>query len=293
MSPFSFTITVAGIGIGFYAPQPMEIPLELRPFLTPGAPEQERYEIVLIRKPLDFSGPPVFTSDRLAVYVHGETISRVFLPLKGPDGCIPVCSLRPSGQNTLYLPASDWARYERKCTLSLLLGPESLLLRHDALLLHSSVIRYRGQALLFSGPSGVGKTTQAELWAKYRRAEILNGDRCVIAKRGEAFWGCGSPYSGSSGVYRREEAPIRAIILPEKGPENRIERVPAQEAFRSLYRELLGNLWDQGFTAKLLALLQALVLQIPVYRLSCRPEEAAVQLAEQAVFESADRLSPD
>ena len=84
---------------------------------------------------------------------------------------------------------------------------------------------------LVAGSSGVGKTTQAELWGKYRRAEIINRDRCVIAKRGEQFWGCGSPYSSSSGIYRQKEAPIRAIILPEKAAENRIERITAQEAF--------------------------------------------------------------
>lgn len=290
MSGFSFKVTIAGIPICFSSPQQMEIPLELRPFLTPDASAQETYEIVLIHQPLQFQHEPVFCSDRLAVYSDEDTVTRVFLPLKAPDGCIPVCRQRKNGQNTLYLPASDWRRYERKCTLSLLLGPESLFLRHDALLLHSSVVQYCGQALLFSGPSGVGKTTQAELWEKYRQAEIINGDRCVIAKRGEQFWGCGSPYSGSSGIYRRKEAPIRAIILPEKAAENRIERISAQKAFRCLYRELLGNLWDRKYTEKLLNLLQALVLQIPVYRLYCRPEEAAIELTECRIFNSRENV---
>ena len=58
-----------------------------------------------------------------------------------------------------------------------LLGLETLLLKYDGLLLHSSFIRWRGEGILFSAPSGTGKSTQADLWVKYEDAEILNGDR--------------------------------------------------------------------------------------------------------------------
>ena len=284
MSVFSFTVAIAGIGINFTAPRHMEVPPELKPFLTNSVPIQETYEIELIDRPLVFENKPVFSSCRLAVYANEDGVTRAFLPLQAPDGCIPACRMRRNGINTLYIPANDWQRYERKCTLSTLLGPETLFLRHNGLILHSSIVRYSGQAVLFCGPSGVGKSTQAELWERYRNGEILNGDRCVIMKRGDTFFGCGSPYSGSSGVYKQEEAPIRAIILPEKSLENRIERIEQGKAFRQLYRELIGNLWDEAFTGKLLELLHELVLHVPVYHLYCRPEEQAVELTHDAVF---------
>ena len=284
MSVFSFTVMIAGIGIQFTAPRPMEVPAELQPFLTNGVPIQETYAIELIDRPLVFADKPVFSSCRLAVYAHEDEVLRVFLPLQAPDGCTPVCRMRKNGINTLCLPASDWKRYERRCTLTTLLGPEALFLRHNGLILHSSVVRYKGQAVLFCGPSGAGKSTQAELWERYRNGEILNGDRCVIMKRENAFWGCGSPYSGSSGIYKQEEAPIRAIILLEQSLENRIERVEQGKALRQIYRELIGNLWDEAFTEKLLALLQELVFCVPVYRLYCRPDEQAVELTHETVF---------
>jgi hypothetical protein len=164
------------------------------------------------------------------------------------------------------------------------LGPEALFLRHNGFILHSSVVRYEGQALLFCGASGAGKSTQAQLWEKYRQGEILNGDRCVIMKRGDRFYGCGSPYCGSSGIYRKEEAPIRAIILPVKATENRVECMKPEEALRKLYREALVNLWDVNFVNQLLDLLQELVLRVPVYSLYCRPDEQATELTLQAVF---------
>ena len=57
--------------------------------------------------------------------------------------------------------------------------------------LHSSYIIYHDKAILFTGPSGIGKTTQAELWRDYQGAEIINGDVTLIRKwdgRYCAFW---------------------------------------------------------------------------------------------------------
>ena len=284
MGNFSFTVEIAGIVIRFEAPYAMEIPPELRPFLTDKTQAQEVYRIELIHRPMEFDTPPSYTFSGLEVHFCDGAVYRGFRQLKTADGCVPHCCLRSSGEHTLYIPASDWARYERNCTLSVLLGPEALFMRHRGFILHSSVVRYEGQAVLFCGASGAGKSTQAQLWEKYRQAEILNGDRCVIMKREDGFYGCGSPYCGSSGIYRKEEAPIRAIILPVKAAENRIEPMKPEKALRQLYRECIVNLWDVTFVDQLLELLQELVLHVDVYTLYCRPDAQATEVALEAVF---------
>jgi hypothetical protein len=284
MSIFSFTVEIAGILIRFDAPRIMEIPPELKPFLTDKTQVQEVYQIELIHSPIHFCTSPSYTSTGLVVHSCDGATYRAFLPLKTTDGCVPQCCLRSNGRHSLYIPAIDWERYERNCTLSVLLGPEALFLRHNGFVLHSSVVRCEGQTLLFCGASGAGKSTQAQLWEKYRQGEVLNGDRCIVIKRGDRFYGCGSPYCGSSGIYRKEDAPIRAIILPVKATENRIERMKPEEALRKLYRETLVNLWDVNFMNRLLDLLQELVLCVPVYSLYCLPDEEATELTMRAVF---------
>ena len=284
MKLFSFTVEIAGVSIHFEAPRVMEIPPELKPFVTNNTMAQEVYRIELIHDPIIFDTSPCYTSTGLNVYsIEGATY-REFSHLKAADGCIPVCCLRNTGDHTLYIPAIDWEHYERNCTLSVLLGPEELFLRHNGFILHSSVVMYEGYALVFCGASGAGKSTQAQLWQDYRHGEILNGDRCIIMKRGDLFYGCGSPYCGSSGLYRRETAPICPIVLPVKAEENRIERLKPEEAFRKLYREALVNLWDTRFINTLFDLLQELVVRVPVYSLYCRPDEQATELTRQAVF---------
>ena len=55
-----------------------------------------------------------------------------------------------------------------------------LLLPFSCVLLHASVIEYAGGAVLFSAPSGTGKSTQAALWARHRGAHIRNGDKAGV-----------------------------------------------------------------------------------------------------------------
>ena len=64
--------------------------------------------------------------------------------------------------------------------------------------------------ILFSGVSGAGKTTQAELWMQWEQARQINGDRPILVSKVIREWlGCGSPYAGSSECYINECIPIK------------------------------------------------------------------------------------
>lgn len=63
---------------------------------------------------------------------------------------------------------------------------ERILMEQEAAILHASFIEYEGQAVLFTGPSGIGKSTQAGLWEQYEDAQILNGDRTILRKKKES-----------------------------------------------------------------------------------------------------------
>ena len=55
--------------------------------------------------------------------------------------------------------------------------------------MHASLVDRSNKGLMFLGPSGIGKTTQAELWMKYRDAEIINGDMVFVKQGGRLFPG--------------------------------------------------------------------------------------------------------
>ena len=137
---------------------------------------------------------------------------------------------------------------------------------------------HKGDVISVIGPSGTGKSTQADLWKEYTGAKILNGDRAMIRRMGDGYRVYGSPYAGSSGIYTNLSVPVRAIVTLEQGKENRLIPLSPVDAFRKLYRELTVSLWDAGFVEKASEELLEMIGRLPVYHLICTPDRAAVDL---------------
>ena len=161
---------------------------------------------------------------------------------------------------------------------------ETLLLRFRALVLHSSLIRTEWGGIVFSAPSGTGKSTQARLWQERYGAEVLNGDRAGLRQHSGGWTAYGLPFAGSSGIYRNESVPLRGIITLGQAGENSIRPLRAREAITKLYPEILLHRWDKSSAEAGFDLLLALVQQVPVYHMDCLPDYGAVELVKRTVF---------
>lgn len=163
------------------------------------------------------------------------------------------------------------------------IGLETVMLQHNAFLLHAAFISADGQGIVFTAPSGTGKSTQAALWEKYRGADILNGDRVGLRKHKDGWRGYGLPYAGTSGIYRAESAPVRAIILLSQAKENRVYPVSGAQALRFMYPELTVHRWEPEFVDRALSLFNELCTDVPIYRLECTPDENAIRTLEKVL----------
>lgn len=163
------------------------------------------------------------------------------------------------------------------------IGMETLLQQYHGLLLHASLIQYAGKAIALSGPSGVGKSTQAELWHSCLGASILNGDRAILRKTEKGWMAYGSPYAGTSGIYKNEQAPLAAVVLLQQAERNFLQKVTPIMAFSCIYPEISVHHWDRSFVEKTTDQCLQLMMEIPVYKLECLPEEGAVQLLKKGL----------
>ncbi len=163
------------------------------------------------------------------------------------------------------------------------IGMEKLLLQHQGLLLHASLIKYADNAIAFTGPSGVGKSTQANLWHNHMGADILNGDRAALRKGVGGWTAYGSPYAGTSGIYKNDAAPLAAIVLLQQAAENRFRPATEAESFRYIYPELSMHHWDKHFISEATDLAIRLLADVPVYVLECRPDESAALLVKKGL----------
>ena len=153
-----------------------------------------------------------------------------------------------------------------------------ILLHRGSLILHASYIIWNGRAILFTAPSGTGKSTQAELWAEAKNAEIINGDRAVLREKDGGMWSYSLPFAGSSGICLNKSAPVRAVVVLAQAAENSVCELAPAEAIKHLYSQYALNRWNREEVEAVLGVLTKMVRKIRVVKLDCRPDQSAVEI---------------
>lgn len=287
-----YIFTIAGIKICIKSEKEISYSREMLPFLTETETEYEYEYCVETEKENEIENTEKH-AEKLNSYIFrdGEKIYRkMFSFHNGKRIPLMLCRGSDIGRYQLILPGcmgNCKVLFERG-RIAPYLAIEEILLKEEAFILHASFISWHGSGILFTAPSGTGKSTQAELWRRFRGAEIINGDRAVIRKQGESYIAYGSPYAGSSNIHKNESAPLKAIVMLSQGKENRIGASRKKESYIRLLKETLVNSWNPEFMKKMMELLWEVVEDIPIYDFSCRPDESAVETAEKILFEKED-----
>jgi len=164
------------------------------------------------------------------------------------------------------------------------LGIEKIVDNANGFILHASFVELNGKAILFTAPSGFGKSTQAELWKNLRGAEIINGDRAIVKVKGDKLYACGLPYAGSSEYCKNVEIPLEAIVCLIKGKTTKIDVLKGGQAFREMWEQIVVPTWDKGMVKRIACRLERVLLSVPIYYLECTPDETAVKILEQALM---------
>ena len=162
-----------------------------------------------------------------------------------------------------------------------LLALEKLMIQHDSLILHSAYMLRDGKAILFSAPSETGKSTQADLWERYRGTRTVNGDRSLLIREKDGWYAYGWPVCGSSKICHNESYPIQAIVMLHQSKTNEIVRIQGFEAVQKLMAQITINMWNTEYQIKTMDLIEEMIGDIPVYELGCDISEEAVRCLEK------------
>ena len=156
---------------------------------------------------------------------------------------------------------------------------------YDAFPMHASCVSINGEGVIFAGNSGVGKTTQAELWQKYLGAEIINGDKAFVREINGDFYGCGLPWRGSSEYCLNKKTRLKGIVVLRQAEKNRISELNESEATEYFMPHVFMPHWDTECLDNTFRTMEKLIKEVPVVLLECRPDEDAVKLTYKALFE--------
>ena len=186
-------------------------------------------------------------------------------------------------QHKVLLEKSSFTDFVSSQTALSAMAAEHLIAQADGAIFHCSYIEYNGKAILFTAPSETGKSTQAELWNKYRNADIVNGDRAAIRLIDGQLYAAGIPFAGSSTYCHNRTLPLAAIVYLGQAPVTTIRRMSGYQAFMKVWEGVSVNTWDKQDMEKASALVKKLVETVPVFHMPCTPDEDAVIVLEKAL----------
>ena len=272
-------VTAAGVTVVLSAPHPLKINRPFEPFIDGKGESVWHVELVPVEHLPELEGPPAASLMEYMVFRHDRTFVYRYHDHCNQDKPYAVTEMNvPKKQVTVsFLPQSRNFVSEVQNTFFHIRW-DQILLKEGRLILHASLVETEYGGILFTGPSGIGKSTQANLWVQHQNAVQINGDRPILACRNGIWYGCGSPYAGSSECYVNRSCPIRAIVRLERTGQNQLIRLGAVQAFRELYPQMTIAAWDSNCVDRVCDLTTDLATSVPVYKMSCAPDESAVQM---------------
>lgn len=246
----------------------------------------EKYNIVFkfkkIHKPLNVDGKLIH-KDLVYIYKTNKGFINELYPAPGMDPYAWIIQTSRNFYEILYLTGKEhYFEYSRNIIEAIKL--EQILNKFNAFILHSSFINWNNKGILFSAPSGTGKSTQADLWEKYENAEIINGDKAGIRKIDGRWMAYGLPFAGTSGIYKNKKAEISHIIVLKQGKENKLTKLSPREAFVKLYSETIVHTWDKGFQENIINMITDVVQNVQIYQYECLPDKSAVDFLKEQII---------
>lgn len=263
-------------------PEELALPENFMLFRTAAGEPEYSYRIQLTDRLPEPEGELIAQRPDIRVFLNHGLESRV-IGVKGGDfyACYRETTEHSAEIALLRLEAENM-RFDVMFTS--LLALERRMARKDALILHCAYIRHQGEAILFSAPSETGKSTQADLWEKYRGSRTVNGDKALLQCVNGRWTARGWPVCGSSAICENLSTPIRAVVMLSQGQEDELRRLSPREAFTQLYSQITVNTWNRDFAGKNMALIEELIARVPVFHLRCTISENAVRCLEKEIY---------
>ena len=152
------------------------------------------------------------------------------------------------------------------------------ILIHNGLVVHGSAVLYKNECIMFSAPSGTGKSTQARLWEKLMDAVVINDDHPAVMLIDKEPVVYGTPWAGEKRKFINVNAPLKAVVILKQSPKNLIQRLQLHEIISLFLPRCFLPYYDNQFMKKAMDLFELMFVKAPVYLLNCRPDKEAVDM---------------
>ena len=153
------------------------------------------------------------------------------------------------------------------------------IVREGGLLLHACGLVRDERALIFTGPSGAGKTTISRLAMRHAGARVLSDDRIVLRPEGQRVRIFGTPWHGDGELSERRSAPLAAIHVIRHAGQVIAEPLCGAGAAAAVLGNAFLPAHDPEGTSHALGFAASLVERVPVIRLGFPKDIRVVRYA--------------
>ena len=154
------------------------------------------------------------------------------------------------------------------------------LMRFSGFMLHSSAVALDGNAYLFSGQSGIGKSTHTSMWLELlgKRSFVINDDKPAVLIRDGVVYACGTPWSGKHDISENVCLPVKGLCFISRGEQNDIVRLNEKMAVVHMVDQCTKNFNSEQWE-KLFSMIDTFIKNVPVYKLKCIKDPSAAKLS--------------
>ena len=165
--------------------------------------------------------------------------------------------------------------------------------------IHSASILYQDQVWLFSGHSGMGKSTHTNLWKEQFGTEIINGDLNLIGwnsgkqdSSGQNVNKLGSkghpivygmPWCGTSGIASTKSYPLGGIVLLGRSDNDHFESLTNDQKIVRVMQRMISPVWTEDMLEANLKCAAKLAKEVPIYYLLCTKEPSAAYVMKARI----------
>ena len=158
------------------------------------------------------------------------------------------------------------------------------LYKFGGMMLHASAVELDGRAYLFSGPSGMGKSTHTRLWQQeFPSARVFNDDKPALRLLDGVWYAYGTPWCGKDGININMKVPLAGICFLRRGTQNSIRRLSLLEATVAVVSQSNRRFATAQGLGYLTDVVERLVQDVPIWELKCLPEPEAAHLSYETM----------